>query len=219
MRRRLRRVDVRTGEPLRDRWRWRGRPTPTVSNWTRSAPRRWRRIRRLRPVDVGRRGGGAVPRVAGWELPRTSRLAFNVDNLLVEDQVIRALQRVREAMGLDLKDATSIVLGRKAEIVPPKPLLTVDELVQSARLALKDASIKAHWDGDTEGWFVVLAALTADGLPLWRSSLRAPGGDMRLFNGAVPPWPEAALACAAGARLSTLWNVPFTFDQKDGPRE
>lgn len=148
-------------------------------------------------------------------------LRNEVDNLLVEDQVIRALQRVREAMGLDLKDAMSIVLGRKAELVPPKPLPTVDELVHSARLALHDppASIKAHWDGDTDGWFVVLAALTADGLPLWRSYLRAPGGDMRLFNGAVPPWPEAALARAAGTRLSTLWNAPFTFDQTDGPAE
>jgi hypothetical protein len=45
--------------------RWGGRPTPTVSSRTRSAPRRRRGLRRLRPVDVGRRGGGAVPRCRG----------------------------------------------------------------------------------------------------------------------------------------------------------
>jgi hypothetical protein len=63
-RRRLRQADLRTGEVLRGGVAL-GRPTPTVSSRTRPAPRRRCRHQRLRPVDVGRRGGGAVPRCRG----------------------------------------------------------------------------------------------------------------------------------------------------------
>lgn len=143
-----------------------------------------------------------------------------VDRLLLADQTILAMKYIREAHQVDLRWAILIVLGRKAEIVPPRPLPTVEDLEQSARAAIGGApsQVSAHWDGDSEGWFVVLEALATGGQPLWRVFLRGPGGDMRLFNGRVPPWPEAELARAAGANLAAMWGVPFVFDETDGPR-
>lgn len=45
------------------------------------------------------------------------------------------------------------------------------------------------------------------------------GGDGRVFNGEVPPWPEAAEAQAVGQTLAAQLGVPFRFESPDGPTD
>lgn len=80
-------------------------------------------------------------------------------------------------------------------------LPTRDEiLAKAATFPPSPVAIEAWWDGDTYGWFVVLAAVYPDPggerqpyREVDISTLQGDGGDMRLFNGIAPPGPEAAL--------------------------
>jgi hypothetical protein len=108
-------------------------------------------------------------------------------------------------------------------------LKTADDYAEEMRRVIRAegkplAAIEAVWDGDTNGWFVVMelvftgpspqhARFTSKGA-VW---LRGGGGDTRLFNGVVPPWPEAALAKEIGATLSKEYGVPFHFASPDQP--
>lgn len=81
----------------------------------------------------------------------------------------------------------------------------------------KPHAIEAIWDGDTNGWFVCLAADCAtliDGRET-RLDLHLgvfeDGGDIRLFNGQVPPWPEAVAAKTVGTAVAQHFGVPFYF--------
>jgi hypothetical protein len=80
-------------------------------------------------------------------------------------------------------------------------------------------AIEAFWDGDTNGWFVVLAAVIPDGTSFKVTDLcvLSDGGDIRLFNGAVPPWPEARRAVELGNRVASSLNIPFFFASPDHP--
>jgi hypothetical protein len=85
-------------------------------------------------------------------------------------------------------------------------------------------AFEAIWDGDTQGWFVVLLAIveqpgaehnryTATNMSFYRRR----AGDMRLFNGQAPPWPESAEATADGVALAAHFGVPFHFASPDEP--
>lgn len=91
-------------------------------------------------------------------------------------------------------------------------------------LPRRPVAIEAFWDGDTAGWFLVLVAIL-DG-PGPRHSiytehdlavLRGAGGDLRVFNGHVPPWPESVIAKEAGEALAKRFDVPFYFPSPDEP--
>lgn len=79
-------------------------------------------------------------------------------------------------------------------------------------------AIEALWDGDTNGWFVCLAAITDDSQrhPL---GVISGGGDIRLFNGQVPPWPEAAAAKQLGNELAARFGAQFYFPSEDHPED
>ncbi len=91
-----------------------------------------------------------------------------------------------------------------------------------AEHAARLLALEALWDGDTEGWFLDIALVTTrDGRedvfvaePI--ATLRY-GGDIRLFNGQVPPWPEAVVARRAGEQLARELGIEFYFPSPDSP--
>jgi hypothetical protein len=89
-----------------------------------------------------------------------------------------------------------------------------DELLAKvADLTEQPLAFEAQWDGDTGGWGIALAAVLRAGSG-FRSHVLAflrDGGDFRLFNGQVPPWPEARLAAEVGAEMAERFGVPFYF--------
>jgi hypothetical protein len=98
------------------------------------------------------------------------------------------------------------------------PPLDIDMLArQVAALPHPPTFIEALWDGDTEGWFVCLVAVTLR--PKLKHNLASirHGTDMRIFNGEAPPWPEALEATATGRALADLIGVPFRFASPDNP--
>lgn len=98
----------------------------------------------------------------------------------------------------------------------PPDAATLAEFRAQAASAI---AIEALWDGDTEGWFVDLCAVVKGDAGYESRRLRSfsHGGDIRLFNGDVPPWPEAAEAAEFGAQLAKLLGVPFHFPAVDHP--
>lgn len=73
-----------------------------------------------------------------------------------------------------------------------------------SNLTGKIACIEALWDGDTDGWFIRLSAITLEGEQYKEHFLACitKGNDSRVFNGQVPPWPESAHAMDVGQRLA-----------------
>lgn len=66
---------------------------------------------------------------------------------------------------------------------------------------------------------VCLDAVFASGATHAASSLAVLrfGGDIRVFQGAVPPWPEAAVATELGEALAQHFGVPFWFPSPTEP--
>jgi len=98
----------------------------------------------------------------------------------------------------------------------------LDELGAEIRDALDGSgdpvgSFYASWDGDTTGWMVRFEALTRAGSVIRAFGIRGAGGDMRLFNGIVPPWPEVPYAEELGHRLAAIYGVPFVFERAGVP--
>lgn len=79
-------------------------------------------------------------------------------------------------------------------------------------------AFQALWDGDTTGWFIRFSAVTQDGQthPLGGFS---EGSDIRLFNGQVPPWPEALAAQQLGRELASRYGAEFYFPSPDYPED
>jgi hypothetical protein len=101
-----------------------------------------------------------------------------------------------------------------------------DILAKAAAIPQSPVAIEAFWDGDSSGWFVVLTAIIERASPQhpgYRefdlACLRGAGGDLRLFNGQVPPWPEARLAHEAGQQVAARLGVPFYFPSPDYPED
>jgi hypothetical protein len=87
------------------------------------------------------------------------------------------------------------------------------------KLAGKVACIESLWDGDTNGWFIVLSAVMDIGGHLSTHFLGkvSYGGDIRLFNGKVPPWPESLHASEVGNQLAQHYGSAFYFPGPDQP--
>lgn len=159
------------------------------------------------------------------ELPATDRSA--VDSLIQKDHRIAAVKRLRETFPVDsrpgLYEALDVVAERYQELgqrferypTPPLNLLTLTEEVNA--LPGRTVAIEALWDGDTDGWCVDLMALTDDPAAEHRLAIIRHGSDMRLFNGSVPPWPEAQEATTIGRALAEHLRVPFYFASPDQP--
>ena len=92
-------------------------------------------------------------------------------------------------------------------------------LLRVASVPGPPVAIEALWDGDSSGWFINLAAVTggAGGYRTYHLASLQGGGDIRLFNGQVPPWPEARAARALGERLSRRLGIPFYFPSPEHP--
>jgi hypothetical protein len=90
-----------------------------------------------------------------------------------------------------------------------------------SRLRPRPVAIEAFWDGDPQGWFVDLSAVVVDGdsFRLHHLTVFNGGGDIRLFNGTVPPWSEAEAAAAAGRALGERLGVPFFFPSPAHPED
>lgn len=106
-------------------------------------------------------------------------------------------------------------------------MLSREHLIAKAdELPHKPVAVEAWWNGDTGGWFIVLVAIYVERW-LFRSKyremtlgcLRGDGGDLRLFNGLVPPWPEACLASDVGQEIASRFGVPFYFPSPSHPEE
>ena len=103
-------------------------------------------------------------------------------------------------------------------MIPTKEVL----LEKAESLNIHPLAVEAFWDGDSKGWFVVLTLITSQ-WP-WRGkkyvahdicAMCGGSGDLRLFNGQVPPWPEAVRAKEVGEALSARFGVPFFFASPD----
>lgn len=105
-------------------------------------------------------------------------------------------------------------------------------LANAEKLTATPVVIEAFWDGDTSGWYVTLTAVIRDEQPDARGyrdrsptgyrdhflmTLQGDNGDLRLFNGHVPPWPESVRAREIGEQLAARFGVPFYFACPDWP--
>jgi hypothetical protein len=79
------------------------------------------------------------------------------------------------------------------------------------------AAVEGIWDGDTDGWFVVLVAVLDAPQGEVELAVIRHGSDLRVFNGQVPPWPEAQEAMRTGTALALRFSVPFYFASPDEP--
>ncbi|WP_433371729.1 hypothetical protein ACQPZX_48070 [Actinoplanes sp. CA-142083] len=156
-----------------------------------------------------------------------------IDDELRNRRLIQAIKLVREEGGLEPKpglyEAQNVVMDRLAwlseqGLIEPEPTVELPQLIAAAK-AIPDrvAAIEAVWDGDTFGWMVWLGAIVErpgqhherfDEVGL--AGIRR-GGDIRLFLGEVPPWPEAAEATEKGHAVAAALGVPFHFTQPDTP--
>jgi hypothetical protein len=83
--------------------------------------------------------------------------------------------------------------------------------------------LEALWDGDTEGWFLVLNLYAKTGGVFWGSQQKHHLGiakyneDQKIFNGGVPLWPEAVLAKEWGQRAVEKYGLTFYFPSDKEP--
>jgi hypothetical protein len=159
-----------------------------------------------------------------WErLP--NELRSRVDELIADDRKLPAIMAIRDTLDEPrpgIYECMDLLAERYAELDQPwfrrSPPLDIDVLArQAATLPHPPDAIEALWDGDTDGWFVCLVAVTLR--PKFEHTLAfiRHGADMRIFNGEVPPWPEALEANATGRALANRLDVPFHFASPDNP--
>ncbi|MGP4095518.1 hypothetical protein [Nonomuraea sp. KM90] len=162
-----------------------------------------------------------------------------VDALIRDGRMLQAIQAVREGLAqagpagpgpgmaepqtgpyqrgpglyecLDTVTWRATALGQSLDPWPSPPL-DLDALSATiAALPGRLEAIEAVWDGDSFGWMIELLAVTAGPRAEHRLAQVRHGGDLRVFNGQVPPWPEAEEAGAAGRALAKRFGVPFRF--------
>ena len=156
-----------------------------------------------------------------------------VDGLVLSDRQLQAVRVTMEAVQIlwegtqsprpGLHDCRRVVMARyqaMADQIAWQPNLPMDTERLAARIGeLRGqlAAIEAKWDGDTDGWFVVLVAVLD--APQGEADLAVirHGSDLRVFNGQVPPWPEAQEAVRTGTALAEHFGVPFHFASPDDP--
>lgn len=156
-----------------------------------------------------------------------------IDAELRHRRVIHAAVLLRDEGRLDptpgLYEAQDVVMERfrwldREGLVEPEPTVEIPELVAAAQAIPQPVvAIEATWDGDTQGWFVRLTAIVErpgryhDRFDDVQLAVISRGSDIRLFTGAVPPWPEATEATAKGEAVAAALGVPFHFTQPDKP--
>ena len=136
---------------------------------------------------------------------------------------IQQMQRI----GLFLDIPTFETWQSMHPVISPKNSPRFLELAVQAMTQLdwKPEVIEALWDGDTQGWFLELTVSTSarnQAIPQKRYTLftlRGAGGDLRLFNGIVPAWPEAQVAAFVGEALSKQLDIPFYFPSPEAPND
>lgn len=157
-----------------------------------------------------------------------------LDELLCDRKLMFAIALLHHEGGLEprpgLYDLQDLLIARRDEldrqglVQPEPPPPTTAQLIEAA--AAIDGpvvAVEALWDGDTQGWFVELAAIVRrpgrhhdrfDEVTLTRITR---GGDIRLFTGKVPPWPESAEATEQGQAVAAHLGVPFHFTSPATP--
>ncbi len=147
------------------------------------------------------------------------------DELIAEGKKISAVIEIRDNLDEPrpgIGECMQLLAERYAELdepwFRPNPPLNLDELIEEvAALPHPPDAIEALWDGDSEGWFVCLVAVTLRPKSGHNLSCSRLGTDMRIFDGEVPPWPEALEAAAIGRALAGRFGVPFHFASPDTP--
>ncbi|MFA1545413.1 hypothetical protein [Actinomadura chokoriensis] len=149
-----------------------------------------------------------------------------VDALVVDDQKILAIMAILDGSGEPrpaLHECYRLVaeryaaLGRRFHRSPTAPLELEDLVAKVRALPQPPAAVEALWDGDTEGWFVVLVGVVLDPKTEHHLATVQHGTDIRAFNGEVPPWPEAEEVSRIGRALAERLGVPFHFASPDAP--
>ena len=149
-----------------------------------------------------------------------------VDDLVMQGRKLQAVKVVRDSLGdrrpglyecVDLVAERFEDLGQRFTRSPTAPV-DLEELTAKVKaLPQRPAAIEAVWDGDSEGWMVDLMAVTIEPRAEYRLATVQHGTDIRLFNGEVPPWPEAQEASVIGRGLAERFGVPFHFASPDEP--
>ncbi|MEV0296184.1 hypothetical protein [Nocardia sp. NPDC050710] len=159
-----------------------------------------------------------------WERIPTD-LRSRVDELITQDLKLQAVKAIRDTVDdpcPGLYECMDLLVERCVELdepwVRPSPPLHLDDLInQVAALPHIPDVIEALWDGDTNGWFVLLIAVTLQPKTEHDLALIRHGTDLRLFNSDVPPWTEAQEATSIGCALADRLGVPFHFASPDKP--
>jgi hypothetical protein len=147
-----------------------------------------------------------------------------LDHALTSEGVICAIKWLVDVHGSSISEAHLFVVDRAHAIGytldPPEPDIA-DLRSKIAALGAPPLAIEAIWDGDSRGWLVLLLAIArseaGELTELQLGQFRDPTGDMRIFNGQVPPWPEAERATSVGQALAEELHVPFHFASPDAP--
>ncbi|MFF5229434.1 hypothetical protein [Dactylosporangium sp. NPDC000521] len=171
-----------------------------------------------------------------WWSTTDPRLLERIDALLCTNRLIQAVVLLREEGPQQpppgLFEAQDLLIERRAELdrqgllEPPPPPLTTAQLIEKAEAVTAPiVAVEAFWDGDTQGWFVVLVAIVRrpgrhhHRFDEVRLTVLQHGGDTRLFNGQVPPWPESQQATEQGRAVAQHVSVPFHFASPAEPND
>lgn len=149
-----------------------------------------------------------------------------IDTLVVQRRKIQAVQAIRDALQepqpgiyecMDLVAERFAELGERFTRSPTAPLDPAELMTKVQALPREPAAIEARWDGDGEGWMICLLVVTLEPETEHNLALIQHGTDVRLFNGEVPPWPEALEASRVGGVLAEQLGIPFYFASPEKP--
>jgi hypothetical protein len=154
-----------------------------------------------------------------------------VDEHLTASRHVYAIKAIRDASPdpvpglpacMDVLTVRRVELGLdgRGPTPPADPADPADPaglVAKAEALPERVESIRAEWDGDTFGWCVDLRAVTAGHPGGYVLATIRHGGDIRIFNGEVPPWTEEAEAESVGREVAARLGVPFHFAREDGP--
>ena len=150
-----------------------------------------------------------------------------VDAHILAGNDLNAIQAIRDLAGVGLKQAIEAHAERCQTLHAEMPersatLPTCEALMaEAAGLPEPPVAVEALWDGDTQGWYINLSAVIRAGgrhRSHFLVSIRE-GEDIRLFNGQVPPWPEAETVRRIGEELADRLGVPFYFPSPEHPED
>lgn len=135
---------------------------------------------------------------------------------------VRAIRNAFDADRPGIYEAMDIVVGRYEAIgrplfTPTEPLDVGTLFAAVQALPVRPDAVEAVWDGDTDGWFVVLFAVTKDPQREFFLAQSRRGTDLRFFNERTPAWPEAEEADTVGRALAERLGVPFSFASPQTP--